>query len=309
VTPKRPTFASLEAFAAAGRRQSFRDAALDLGVTPSAVSHQVKAVEAWIGAPLFERGVRAVRLTPQGAALSAALNGAFGAIDQALEAAQRANQARALKVATLPLFSTSWMSPRIARFEALHPALSLRIHTDARIYDLLAGEADVAIRNVSAPGAGLFVRKLMDVRATPLCAPALAEALREPSDLREATLIGLSVGRAGWPDWLAGAGTACVEPKRTLIVDTIPAAIEAAVQGRGVMLGLLPLIWEAPGAESLVVPFATPPQEAGAYWVACRKERRTEPVIQSFIEWLINEWRTDAPRLKRLEKDRLARRP
>jgi LysR family glycine cleavage system transcriptional activator len=303
---KPPSRASLEAFAAAGRRQSFRDAALDLGVTPSAISHQVKVVEAWVGAPLFERGVRIVRLTQQGQALSAVLNAAFAAIDQALDTAQRANRASALKVATLPLFAGVWLAPRIAGFEAQHPELSLSIPTDPRVYDLLAGEADVAIRNVPAPSAGLYARKLIDLRATPLCASSLAQDFKTPQDLTSATLIGLSVGRAGWPDWLAAAGVPGLKPKRTLVVDTIPDAIDAAIQGRGVMLGLTPLIWDAPAAAELVAPFRTPPQEAGAYFIACRKERLTEPVIQSFIEWLTSAWRADAPRLKRLEKERLS---
>jgi LysR family glycine cleavage system transcriptional activator len=301
-----PPLSSLRAFAAAGRLQSLRDAAAELGVTPSAVSHQVKALEAWVGAPLFDRGVRQVRLTPQGHELSNALNEGFGKIDAALDRARRHSAPSSLKVATLPLFASAWLSPRLARFEAQHPALSLSIHTDPRVYDLIAGEADVAVRNVPAPSPSLFARKLLDLRATPLCTPGVAQSLAEPADLSAATLIGLSVGRAGWPDWLAGAGVAGLQPKRSLIVDTIPEAIDAAVAGRGVMLGLTPLIWDMPSAAPLVAPFQLPPQEAGAYFVVCRKEDRASGVIQSFVEWLSAEMRRDARRLARLERTRLA---
>jgi LysR family glycine cleavage system transcriptional activator len=295
----------LRAFAAAGRLQSFRDAAFELGVTPSAVSHQVKALEAWVGAPLFERGVRHVRLTAEGAALSHSLNKAFDAIDTALDLARRNSVVSTLKVATLPLFANTWMAPRLRRFEAKHPELSLSIHTDSRVYDVLAGEADVAIRNVGAPSAGLYARKLLDLRATPLCTPDLAKQFSHPADLKRATLIGLSVGRAGWPDWLARAGVPALKPKRTITVDTIPEAIEAAAQGRGVMLGLLPLIWDVPSAAQLVAPFPIAPQEAGMYLVVCRKEDRANPVVRSFIEWLISEMRSDIRRLRRLERERL----
>lgn len=304
-----PPLASLRAFAAAGRLQSLRDAAAELGVTPSAVSHQVKALENWTGAALFERGVRQARLTPQGAALSKALNDAFGAIDAALDRTRREARASTLKVATLPLFASAWLSPRLARFEAAHPDLSLSIHTDARVYDLLAGEADVAIRNVSAPSAGLYARKLLDLRALPLCTPALAKDLNEPADLRRATLIGLSVGRAGWPDWLANAGFPGLEPKRMLVVDTIPEAIEAAIAGRGVMLGLTPLIWDVPSAAGLIPPFAAQPQEAGAYFLVCRKEDRANPVVRAFVDWLLVEIRADVRRLARLEHKRAAAAP
>lgn len=303
--PDFPPLAGLRAFAAAGRLQSLRDAAAELGVTPSAISHQVKALEVWVGGPLFERGVRHVRLTARGAALSNALNSAFTAIDAALDLAQRSSVAHSLKVATLPLFATAWLAPRLSRFEGAHPELSLSIHTDARVYDLLAGEADVAIRNVGAPSAGLFTRKLLDLRATPLCSPDLAKQIAHPADLKRQTLINLSVGRAGWPDWLARAGVAALKPKRTITVDTIPEAIDVAVQGRGVMLALSPLIWDVQSATHLVPPFTMAPQEAGAYFIVCRKEDRANTVVRSFMEWIISEMRSDMRRLMRLERERL----
>lgn len=303
---KRPPLSSLRAFAAAGRLQSLRDGAAALGVTPSAISHQVKALESWVGAPLFERGVRQVRLTAQGAMLCAALNTAFDAMEAALDFAQRASAARSLKVATLPLFASAWLAPRLKRFEAAHPALSISIHTDPRVYDVLAGEADVAIRNVAAPSAGLYARKLLDLRAAPLCGPDLARQLAHPEDLKRMTLIGLSVGRAGWPDWLAGAGVPGLKPKRTITVDTIPEAIDAAIQGRGVMLGLSPLIWDLHSAAQLVAPFPLPPQDAGAYFVVCRKEDRANPVVAAFVASLLSEMRADMRRLLRQERERLA---
>lgn len=303
--PDRPAPPTLRAFAAAARHQSFREAAAALGVTPSAISHQVKALEAFVGAPLFERGVRHVRLTAAGKALGNALNKAFDDIDAALDVARIDSAPKTLKIATLPLFANVWMAPRLHRFEADHPALSLNIHTDARVYDVQAGEADIAIRNVAAPTPGLFARKLIDLRATPLCAPALAAQMSHPKDLAHTTLIGLSVGRAGWPEWLAGAGLPALKPQRTITVDSVPEAISAAVHGRGVMLGLTPLIWDAPGVDGLVAPFSEPPQEAGAYFIVCRKEARANPVVRAFIAWLLAEMRADSRRLRRIEQDRL----
>lgn len=300
-----PSLPALRAFAAAGRHQSLRDAALELGVSPSAISHQVRALEAWVGAPLFERSVRQVRLTPAGEALSRALNGAFADIASALDRARRAVAVSELKIAALPLFTSVWLSPRLPKFEAAYPNLSLAIDTDSRVVDLNAREADVAIRNVAAPTPGMHVRKLLDLRATPLCAPALAVNLKTPRDLSAATLINLSVGRVGWPDWLAAMNAPGLKPKRTLTFDAFPAAIDAAAQGRGVILGLMPLIWDAPAARTLVAPFATPPQDAGAYYVACRKEDRANSTVQAFIDWLFAEMRADIRRLMRIERTRL----
>lgn len=303
---KAAPFAALRAFAVAARRGSFRDAARELGVTPSAVSHQVKALELWLGFPLFERGVRHVALTARGQRLCRPLGEAFDALDAALDNARKVAAPSELKIAALPLFVGAWLAPRLPRFEAAYPNLSISIDTDARVVDVAAGEADVAIRNVAAPTPGLHVRKLLDLRATPLCAPALARMLRSPSDLANATLIGLSVGRAGWADWLATAGLAGLKPKRSLTFDSFPAAIDAAAQGRGVLLGLLPLIWDAPPARELVAPFDAPLQDAGAYLVVCRKSDRSGGIVSAFIDWMVLEMRGDVRRLMRVQRRRLA---
>lgn len=296
---------ALRAFVAAARTGSFRDAARDMGVTPSAVSHQIKALETHLGSALFDRGVRVVQLTPRGRALNRSLARAFESIESALSLAQATPAPTELRIAALPLFVSVWLAPRLHRFEAAFPNLSIAVETDARVVDVAAGEADVAIRNVPAPTPGLHVRKLMDLRATPLCAPTLAATLTTPADLAGATLIGLSVGRAGWSDWLAAAGAPGLKPKRTLTFDTLPAAIEATARGRGVMLGLMPLIWDAPAAQDLVAPFTIPPQDAGAYFVVCRKADRTAPVTAAFMDWLFAEMRPDMRRLMRIERARL----
>ena len=300
-----PGTAALRAFVLAARRQSFRDAGLDLGLTPSAVSHQVRALEQWVGAPLFVRQVRQVRLTPLGQALSERLSRAFSEVDTALEQARGQARVTHLRIAALPLFTNVWLVPRLASFEALHPELSLSIHTDARLVDLSAGEADVAIRNVAAVTPGLFGRKLLDLRATPLCTPELAQSISSPGDLARATLIDLSIGRAGWPQWLAASGYAGLKARRTLTFDNVPSALDAAAQGRGVLLGLLPLILDAPNSSSLIAPLRQPPQDAGAYFVVCRRDDRASASIRAFIDWISEEMRIDRARLRRLERTRL----
>lgn len=302
----KPPWTALHTFLAAAKAGSFRDAASALGVTPSAVSHQVRVLEAYVGHALFDRGVRHVRLTSRGQALAGALDGGFGQIEAGLAHARTPIDAGLIRIATLPLFASVWLSPRLASFEAAHPALSLSIETGARLADLAAGEADVAIRSVDLPTPGLRNRKLLDLRATPLCAPALAPALREPADLADQTLISLSVGRSGWPAWLAAFGCSDITPKRTLYFDTLPAAIEAAALGKGVLLGLLPLIWDSPAARELVAPFRTEPQSAGAFFVATRHEDSAKPTVSAFVDWLFAAMHADMRRLQSIEKDRLA---
>ncbi|MEY4271027.1 MAG: hypothetical protein RLZZ58_2243 [Pseudomonadota bacterium] len=297
-----PSWSSLATFRAAARCESFRDAAAELGVTTSAVSHQVKALESWIGAPLFERGIRIVRLTERGRSLAARLERGFTEIAAALDQAHVPVGPRVLRIAALPLFVRAWLAPRICAFEALHPQLSISIDTSARVADLERGEADVAIRNVAAPTPGLWAHKLLDIRAVPLCTAALAQRIAGPADLSGQTLVELNVGRSGWAAWFDAVGAGNVTPGRILSFDTMIAALDAAVEGRGVMLGLTPLIWELPAARTLVVPFDIGAQSAGSYCLVCRRQDRSDAMIRSFVDWLCAAMRADLPRLRQQDR-------
>ena len=294
--PTLPPLATLRAFEAAARLASFRDAAAELGVSPSAVSHQVRALETWLGAAAFARSVRAVELTPLGATFAAEVAAAFARLAEAAARARAAAQDTRLRISALPLFTSAWLTPRLARFQAKHPDLALEIDTANRLADFARDDVDVAIRNLYAPTPGLAARKLFDLTATPLCAPEVASELRTPADLARSTPIHISARKAGWPDWLAHAGVANLKPRSALSFDTIPPALEAAAQGRGVILGLMPIVWQAPIARQLVQPFAIPPISAGTYFLVHRREDAARPAVRAFTEWVCAEARTDRRR-------------
>lgn len=268
-----------------------------MNVTPSAVSHQIKALEDFVGAALFVRSVRAVRLTELGRALAQSVGAAFDGLEVGLARARAgAGQAR-LKVSALPLFTNVWLVPRLGGFEAAHPGIAIAIETTNRLVDFDTEDFDVAIRNVYAPTPGLASRKLLDLYAVPLCAPKIARTLDEPADLAGATLIDVSARAPGWPEWLEAIGLKGLRPKGTLSFDTVPSALEAAAQGRGVLLGLAPLIFDAPAAKGLTVPFEAPRISAGSYFVVCRRSDLVRPLVRAFIDWITAEMRTDAQRL------------
>jgi LysR family transcriptional regulator, glycine cleavage system transcriptional activator len=292
--PAPPPLTTLRAFVAAGRVESFQEAARTLAVTPSAVSHQIRILEEWVGAPLFERSTRQVRLTDRGSELFRSLDAAFTDIGQALTRARQESSETALRISALPLFVSAWLLPRLKRFEAAHPRISLTIDTDSRVVDLDRDNVDIAIRNVDQPTPGLAARKLMDLRAVPLCSPALAAGLADPADLVRATLIHISGRPEGWAVWLAAMGQASLQPAGHLSVDTIPAAIEAAVAGHGIMLGLDPLIRQAPRASGLVAPFPGPYPSGGAYFIVYRQSDRPRRLVRAFVDWVIDEMARDA---------------
>lgn len=294
-----PSLASLRAFAAAGRLQSLRDASRELRVTASAVSHHVRAVEEWLNTPLFVRASRQVRLTEAGRRLSDRLNRAFTELNEALVEAKGQAGPSLIRVSALPLFTSAYLIPRLARFEARFPGVSIEIETSHRMVDFESDAVDVAIRNVGRPTPGLTAHKLMDLRTVLLCAPALAAEFRSPADLERATLIHIASRPQGWTEWLAAQGLRGVEGRASVMVDTLPAALDLAAHGRGVALGMTPIVWDAPQMERLVVPFPSVPVSAGAYFLVHRRQDRTHETIQAFVRWLRQEVRADAARFAR----------
>lgn len=298
VTRPLPPLSAVRAFEIAARYESLRQAADALGVTPSAVSHQIKALEHWVGAPLFVRVGREVRLSSLGRELAQEVGRAFDGLSTAFATARHAAAQTTLRVTSLPLFTQYWLIPRLGKFEKAHPGISIIIDTTSRLADFENDAVDVAIRNSAKPAGALSARKLMDLKAVPLCTPTVASKIKRPEDLSKATLIHLSVGSEGWPQWLARSGLAGLRGRSNLTVDTMPAAIEAAVAGHGVMLGLHPLIWEAPSVRSLVVPFHQPLMAAGAYYVVHRKSDRVRQSVRLFVGWIAKEMHRDMKRFR-----------
>lgn len=294
-----PSLASLRAFAAAGRLQSLRDAARELKVTASAVSHHVRAVEEWLSTPLFVRSTRQLRLTEAGRRLSDRLNSAFSELNQALLEARGEPGPAIIRVSALPLFTSAYLIPRLVRFEARFPAVSIEIETSHRVVDFDSEAVDVAIRNTGLPTPGLIAHKLMDLRTVPLCAPTLAADLRSPADLERATLIHIASRPHGWAGWMKAQGLEGQEGRTSVMVDTLPAALDLAAHGRGVALGMAPIVWDAPQMERLVIPFSSVTVSAGAYFLVHRRQDRTHETIQAFVRWLRQEVRADAARFAR----------
>jgi LysR family glycine cleavage system transcriptional activator len=296
-----PPLTALQAFHAAGAAGSFQEAARKLGVTPSAISHQIRALEEWLQRPLFKRGARQVTLTPEGRKLLKTVTAAFARIAVTAESLRGREAAAALRVSALPLFTNAFLIPRLESFEKRHPGIALQIDTTNRVVDLRRERVDVAIRNLREATPGLAAHKLLDVRPVPLCTPKIADQLTRPADLAQQTLIQVSARAGTWASWLAAVGCAGLTPRRVLSFDTIPAALEAAAQGRGVAMGLDPLVWESPVARHLVRPFRHRVAGDASYYLVYRREERVRPEIAAFVAWLRAEMalfqrRAKAPR-------------
>jgi LysR family glycine cleavage system transcriptional activator len=290
-----PPLGSLRAFEAAARRLSFRRAAEELGVTPTAVSHQIRGLEADLGVPLFSRAARRVALTEAGAALAPALTRALDGMTDAVESL-RAKPAR--KVATLSAtvaFTAKLLVPKAARFREINPGWDLRLHASDSAVDLAGGEADAAIRYGLGTGAGLSRTPLMTDRFAPVASPRLG--LDRPDDLESATLIhfewqgGPSATVPSWRVWVEAAGLEGLDARAGLTFNDETSAILAAVAGQGVALLSLVLVEAELASGALVQPFG-PRLDGWRYDFVYPRDAEDRPAVAALKSWIEAEFRT-----------------
>jgi LysR family glycine cleavage system transcriptional activator len=286
-----PPLNALRAFEAAARHESFSAAAEELSVTHGAVSHQVKALEEWLGMPLFERRTRAVRLTDAGGAYLPVIEGAFNQIHGATAGLVRARGDAPLHVTTTPAFAVRWLAPRLGRLWRDHPDLDLRLHEVPWMTEVEPGsaEADLVVR--IGPGArpGLESIPLMPGTVTPMCSPRLladGPPVERPEDLLAHRLLhGFSYGP--WQDWFARAGIEDADVGHGPIFDDTNLAYSAALAGQGVGLLHTALTGDEIAAGQLVRLFVMGSQDDMGYFIVHPKATGREPRVARFRDWLL----------------------
>jgi LysR family transcriptional regulator of beta-lactamase len=277
-------FNALSAFEASARHLSFTRAGLELCVTQSAVSHQVKTLEEMLKVKLFRRLPRGLALTDEGLALMPVLTETFGRIRNVLDQFADGQFREPVTVGSVGTFATRWLLPRLHGFQKEHPQVDLRMFTNNNRVDLAGEGLDFAIRFGDGSWHGTRAIELMAAPQSPLCAPHIADKLRKPEDLRRQNLL-RSYRADEWERWFAAAGTAC--PKvRGPVFDTSIGIAEAAVQGAGI--ALLPVNMFAHELKKglLVRPFK---QEIvlGSYWLASLKSKPQTSAMKVFQGWLL----------------------
>lgn len=285
----------LEAFEAVARLGSFSRAGRELGVTQSAVSHRVRALEAQLGAALFVRQARSVALTEKGRALAEHAHEGFARLREGLEALQRLDEAGVLTISCSPSFAIRWLVPRLPALTAAHPELRVRLDADDRLAEPGRGGIDACLRYGAGRYPGVRHRRLAREEVFPVCAPAL-EGLRRPRDLKRHVLLHDSVlrehpGRVGWRRWLEAAGVAGLDPDAGPRFSHAHMAIEAAIAGQGVALGRTTLVAADLAAGRLVRPFDVALESGLAYWLLTPKSAAPPPRVVAFERWLLREAR------------------
>ncbi len=284
-----PPLNSLRAFESAARLLSFTRAADELAVTQSAVSHQVKTLEDWAGLPLFRRDGRAVALTEAAAKFLPAVTLALDQLALAGRKLQAVDPGQGwLTVAVMPSFAGKWLVPRLSTFRAKHPNIDVWLATFEAQTGALGADVDIAIRygREEWAGTGLTSIKILSEELFPVCAPAMAAQLQEPTDLARATLLHDEL-REDWAMWLRTAGVTTVDATRGPGFDDSGLLIQAAIEGLGVALGRSVLVKGDLEAGRLVRPFATTRPGGSAYYLVYSPELENAPKIKAFREWLL----------------------
>lgn len=281
---------ALRAFESAARLSSFREAALELSVTPTAISHQIRGLEQWLGVLLFERLGRGVRLTDAGEKLRRNLHGALLEIDHSLEALRPQAGEQCISLSTMPAFAALWLIPRLGRFYKRHPGIRVRIETSHELVDLQRDASiDVAIRCGLDDYPQLFQCALLEEHFAAYASPQLIERLPGTAELIgvgwETPLYGLP----SWSDWAALAGEDWVSHATCRDYPDEHYALQAAISGQGLVLASSVLVSDSL-ANGLLRPYRPQISLPGARYLAlCVPGRERHPAIKALLDWLQEE--------------------
>lgn len=280
----------LRAFVEVGRRGAIKAAAPVLGVTPGAISQQIKVLERKLGMVLFERHHRLLRLTPEGARLFAELDESFAAIEQSVgRRSGTVHRAGIVTVSTTPSLAATWLAARLGRFAAAHPSIEVRLQTSAALADIRGGEADLAIRHGTGRYPGLASERLFTPRLVVVASPLLlAEAgpIRMPGDCLDFPLL-QDRERRDWPLWFAAAG---LRPDMRASAGSSfgddALLIRAAIAGQG--LAVVRDVYAADdlAAGRLVQPLPIFAETPMSYFVVASPDRLALPRVAAFHDWI-----------------------
>jgi len=282
-----PPLATLRAFEAAARHASFKQAASELGVTPTAISHQIRLLEETLALRLFDRRTRQVVLTREGRELYPVLRDGFDAFAEALDRVSKRRRSVVTLSATTS-FTARWLVPRVASFRQRYPTVDLSLHASDDPVDFRTGIADAAVRYGRGPFPDLTSTWLMANRFAPVCSARLG--LKTLDDMRHVTLLHSrwrhpNADTPTWRRWFDAAGVEGVDTDAGISFNDDGHAVQAAVAGQGVALLSLVLVADDLASGVLVQPFGP---AIDGYDFHLVHPVTTRPEVRMLSEWLLD---------------------
>jgi LysR family transcriptional regulator, glycine cleavage system transcriptional activator len=288
-----PSLNALKAFEAAARNLSFKDAADELSVSQSAISHQVKSLEDSLGFPLFTRKTRGIELTRKGKLYYPILRNAFESIIEGTEMILEKSTVAVLTVQVYSTFTIRWLLPRLARFQSEHKDIQVRLTTAQSDVNFEQDDVDAAIMIGHPSHTNLHYDYLFDAELFPVCSPAFRDSLGDdpqPSDIKASEILQVYPSAEDWRAWLEGNGIGPVNTDQGLQLESYDVALNSAVQGMGIALGQQPYTTRDMETGSLVELFpGRRIRNPNRWYLACRNEKYDQAKLQIFRQWLLDQ--------------------
>lgn len=281
-----PPLNSLRLFEAAARLLSFKNAAEELLLTPSAVSHGIQTLEDWLGVPLFLRTARGLVLSESGKEYYPIVTQALDQLSQGCVRIMSRSGQGVLALSAAPTFAARWLLPRLQRFRQRHPEIRVVIDTSQERTELSEVGADVAIRIGRGNWQGIISELILREELVPVCAPDLALKIGKVTDIDPGQLIHVTTASVDWGVWAKRTGRPEPDISKGLQFDTLHMAFEAACQGLGVALGRKPLVEPELSSGRLVEIWEKPIPSDTAYWLVCAETSCDDPRVVAFREWI-----------------------
>lgn len=287
---KLPSLTLLRAFERAAHHRSFKLAAEDLHVTPSAISHKIKQLEEELGVSLFERLTRAIRLTPAGKSYFRDVHRAFSRLEAGTVELLSRFGAQVLRVHLLPFFASEVLVPRLHLFHEQHPDVQLFLESAFGRSDLHPESADISVALGHGRWPGLVALPLIKLRWAPFATKELAKQISGPADLASQTLIHFQPKTDAWAQWAEKMNLGeQLDAKAQLTVDSMFSALQAAEKGLGFILAPLPVAFDRLQRSALVTPFEGGDVEiSDHYHVVYRKTDEVKESVALFRDWLMD---------------------
>lgn len=292
-----PPLNALRAFEVAARHGSFNAAADELFVTPSAISHQIKSLEQFLGLTLFRRTRRRVELTPSGEKYLAPVQHALDEIDAATRRVMANPNAGAVTLSVAPAFLTRWLMPRLGHFQEQFPDVELRLSASMGNVDFAHSDIDLAVRFGRGDWPGLDADFLLGMSVVPVCSPQLlsgSNGLKTPDDMRHHRLIHVSTRMDEWRAWLRSAGIDEEGFGKDLRFSSTSLATGAAIEGLGIALADRHLVTKELRRGELVIPFDISLDTDSAFYLVSPEGQPLSYSAAIFKSWILEEIKRDA---------------
>ncbi len=282
----------LRTFCVAAKHRSFRLAGEALFITSSAVSHQIKGLEQELGHQLFDRNSRELSLTDTGQSLYDDIRPLIEKLNEVAGSYKAGAVKSSVRISVQPFFASEYFVPRLSEFATQHPEIDIQVGTSDESSEKHPADADLSIRLFRSPPADLLSYPLFPLRMVPAGSPDFKKAMTVRNKIisSEFPMIVHEPRPKAWSQWADGAGITLPKDNKVIRLDSMIAVLRAAQRGIGAALVPVPIgdLWFKEG--SIVRLFKQEYVADVSYYLACKKDRATEPTVRILRDWIIQNF-------------------